>query len=131
MQDPDHAITRLEYLQRLGYKIAIDDFGIGYSSLEYLLRFPLDSIKIDRAFVTRITDSQADRAIVRAITAIAQTLGLTTIAEGIETQRQCDFLEALGVSEVQGYLIGRPMSPDQLDHLLRNFVRPGMVQDVV
>ncbi len=131
MQDPDHAIERLEYLQRLGYKIAIDDFGIGYSSLEYLLRFPLDSIKIDRAFVMRITNSQADRAIVRAITAIAQTLGLTTIAEGIETQRQCDFLEALGVSEVQGYLIGRPMSPEQLDHLLRHFVRPGQVQDAV
>lgn len=131
MQDPDHAITRLEYLQRLGYKIAIDDFGIGYSSLEYLLRFPLNSIKIDRAFVMRITDSQADRAIVRAITAIAQTLGLTTIAEGIENQRQCDFLEALGVSEVQGFLIGRPMSPDQLVHLLRNFVRPGLAQDAL
>ena len=125
MQDPETASTKLAQLRELGFHIAIDDFGIGHSSLEYLLRFPLDTIKIDRAFVTRITDSQADRAIVRAITAIAQTLGLTTIAEGIENLRQSDFLEALGVTEIQGYLIGRPMSADQLDQIRSSFIRPG------
>lgn len=124
MQDPDHAIHLLARLRDAGFKIAIDDFGIGYSSLEYLLRFPLDTIKIDRTFVSNITDSRADRAIVRAITAIAQTLGLSTIAEGIETLRQCDFIEALGVTEIQGYLTGKPMSPDQLEALVVDFRRP-------
>lgn len=125
MQDPERAIALLERLRTLGYKIAIDDFGIGHSSLEYLLRFPLDTIKIDRTFVTRITNAQEDRAIVRAITAIAQTLEVSTIAEGIESLRQCDFIEALGVSEIQGYLIGKPMSADELDALITDFHRPG------
>ncbi|MDO9600408.1 MAG: EAL domain-containing protein [Azoarcus sp.] len=124
MQDPEHATQLLARLREVGFKIAIDDFGIGYSSLEYLLRFPLDTIKIDRTFVSNITDSRADRAIVRAITAIAQTLGLSTIAEGIETLRQCDFIEALGVTEIQGYLTGKPMSPDQLELLVSDFRRP-------
>lgn len=125
MQDPERAIALLQRLRSLGYKIAIDDFGIGHSSLEYLLRFPLDTIKIDRSFVMRITEAQADRAIVRAITAIAQTLETSTIAEGIETQRQCDFVEALGVSEIQGYLIGKPMLAGELEALMANFHRPG------
>jgi EAL domain-containing protein (putative c-di-GMP-specific phosphodiesterase class I) len=126
MQEPERAIELLQRLRTLGYKIAIDDFGIGYSSLEYLLRFPLDTIKIDRAFVSHITDSQADRAIVRAITAIAQTLGISTIAEGIETLRQCDFIEALGVHEIQGYLIGKPMAAAEVDALIATFQRPGV-----
>jgi diguanylate cyclase (GGDEF)-like protein len=125
MQDPDHAIKLLQNLRELGHKVAIDDFGIGYSSLEYLLRFPVDTIKIDRAFVSQITHQPADRAIVRAITAIAETLGHTTIAEGVETLRQCDFIEALGVSEIQGYLIGKPMGVEEINHLARYFVRPG------
>ncbi len=126
MQNPERAINLLERLRALGYRIAIDDFGIGYSSLEYLLRFPLDVIKIDRTFVTRITERQADRAIVRAITAIAQTMRAATIAEGIETLRQCDFIEALGVSEIQGYLIGKPMSVSHVEKLLESFCRPGI-----
>lgn len=125
MRDPERMIALLQHLRPLGYKIAIDDFGIGHSSLEYLLRFPLDTIKIDRSFVARITDAQADRAIVRAITVIAQTIDATTIAEGIETQRQCDFVEALGVSEIQGYLIGEPMLANQLEGLIGGFHRPG------
>lgn len=125
MQDPSRAIELLDRLRGMGYKIAIDDFGIGYSSLEYLLRFPLDTIKVDRAFVRNVTESRADRAIVRAITVIAQTIGISTIAEGIETLRQCDFIEALGVNEIQGYLIGKPMSPAEIERLITTFVRPG------
>lgn len=125
MQDPDHSIDILERFRKQGFHIAIDDFGIGHSSLEYLLRFPLDAIKIDRAFVMNITANQADRAIVRAVTAIGQTLGLKIIAEGVETLRQCDFIEALGVTEIQGYLIGKPMMPDELEQHLGRFVRPG------
>ena len=125
MQEPERAVELLRLLRQDGFKIAIDDFGIGYSSLEYLLRFPLDTIKIDRAFVTHIITAQADRAIVRAITAIAQTLGTSTIAEGVENMRQCDFIEALGVAEIQGFLIGRPMPRDDFERFLETFVRPG------
>lgn len=125
MQDPDHSIDILERFRRQGFHIAIDDFGIGHSSLEYLLRFPLDAIKIDRAFVMNITSNQADRAIVRAVTAIGQTLGLKIIAEGVETLRQCDFIEALGVTEIQGYLIGKPMTAQALAELIGRFQRPG------
>lgn len=124
IQDLDHSIQLLRRFRDAGFKVAVDDFGIGYSSLEYLLRFPLDVIKIDRAFITDITATQADRAIVRAVTVMGQSLGLQVIAEGVETQRQCDFLEALGVSEVQGYLIGKPMPADELERLARSFTRP-------
>ena len=125
MQDPANAISLLGRLRQAEIKIAIDDFGIGHSSLEYLLRFPIDTIKIDQAFVRNITRVQADRAIVRAVTAIGQTLGLSIIAEGVETLRQCDFVEALGVTEIQGYLIGKPMEPELIEALHAGFVRPG------
>ena len=121
MQDPDRAIELLTRLRASGYKVAIEDFGIGYSSLEYLLRFPIDTIKIDRAFVMRVTDTETDRAVIRAITAIAQSLQLTTIAEGVETQRQCDFMEALGASEIQGYFISKPLPEPALTALVRDF----------
>lgn len=126
MQDPTHAITLLRNLQSAGIQIAIDDFGIGHSSLEYLLQFPINAIKIDRAFVKNITQVIADRAIVRAVAAIGNTLGLTIVAEGIETIRQCDFLEALGATEIQGYLIGKPMEAEKIEAMVRDFVRPGL-----
>lgn len=123
MQDVQRSIVLLERLRSLGFKIALDDFGVGYSSMEYLLKFPVDVIKIDRAFVTHITRSRSDRAIVRAMAVLAQDLGMSVIAEGVETQRQCDFIEAVGVDEVQGYLVGRPMSPEELADLARHFTR--------
>ncbi len=123
MQDVQRSIVLLERLRSLGFKIALDDFGVGYSSMEYLLKFPVDVIKIDRAFVTHITRSRSDRAIVRAMAVLAQDLGMSVIAEGVETQRQCDFIEAVGVDEVQGYLVGRPMSPEDLADLARHFTR--------
>nr|WP_275285029.1 bifunctional diguanylate cyclase/phosphodiesterase [Thiospirillum jenense] len=125
MQEPATAIALLQRFRAADIQIAIDDFGIGHSSLEYLLKFPIDAIKIDRAFVINVTNALADRAIVRAVTAIGQTLGLNIIAEGVETLRQCDFLEALGVTEIQGYLIGKPMPPRDLIMLLQTFSRPG------
>jgi diguanylate cyclase (GGDEF)-like protein len=124
MQDPDRAIELLGKLRRMGFKVAIDDFGIGHSSLEYLLRFPIDTIKIDRAFVKRVTETEADRAIIRAITAIAQSLQLTTIAEGVETQRQCDFMEALGATEIQGYFISKPLGRTEVSPLVHHFQHP-------
>ena len=121
MQDPDRAIELLTQLRAAGHKVAIDDFGIGHSSLEYLLRFPIDTIKIDRAFVMRVTETETDRAVIRAITAIAQSLQLTTVSEGVETQRQCDFMEALGASEIQGYFISRPLPEPALTAFVQNF----------
>ncbi len=123
MQDVQRSVELLESLRARGFKIALDDFGVGYSSMEYLLKFPVDVIKIDRAFVTHITRSRSDRAIVRAMAVLAQDLGMSVIAEGVETQRQCDFIEAVGVNEVQGYLIGRPMPPEELAALARNYTR--------
>lgn len=118
MQDVTHTMRLLQRFQSAGFKIAVDDFGIGHSSLEYLLRFPIDVIKIDRAFVMEITSRLGDRAIVRAITVLGQALGLMVIAEGVETQRQSDFLEAIGVTEIQGYLIGRPMSAADIEAMV-------------
>ena len=124
MQDPDRAVELLGHLRADGFRIAIDDFGIGHSSLAYLLRFPLDTIKIDRAFVMRVTETEADRAIIRAVTAIAQSMQLSTIAEGVETQRQCDFMEALGASEIQGYLISKPLPAADVAPWMAQFKRP-------
>ncbi|NLY28243.1 MAG: EAL domain-containing protein [Alcaligenaceae bacterium] len=114
MGDPQSTIHQLNQLRDAGFKIAIDDFGIGFSSLEYLLRFPLNTLKIDRAFVNDLARGRRDRAIIRALTSLCFGLGLTTIAEGVETERQRDYLDALGVNEIQGYLLGRPMLPDVL-----------------
>ncbi|MBV2134989.1 EAL domain-containing protein [Pseudomonas sp. MAP12] len=114
MQDPQGTVELLRQWRERGYQIAIDDFGVGYSSLEYLLRFPLDAIKIDRTFIKDIVESPSDRAIVRAVTVMAQSMGLTTIAEGVETQRQQDYLDAIGINQVQGFLFGKPMRAEAL-----------------
>ncbi|WP_151704049.1 putative bifunctional diguanylate cyclase/phosphodiesterase [Nitrincola alkalilacustris] len=121
MHDPASSIKLLERFKALGVKLAIDDFGIGFSSLEYLLRFPLDTLKIDRAFVTDITKGRNDRAIVRALTSLCHEMELTTIAEGVEDQRQCDYLDAIGVNEIQGYLISRPLPPEELFMFAQGF----------
>ena len=124
MQDVEHSTELLQEFRQAGFLIALDDFGIGHSSMEYLLKFPIDVIKIDRAFVSQITTARGDRAIVRAMTVLGQSLGMTVIAEGVENQRQCDFIEAVGVNEVQGYLIGKPMPPQELEALARGYTRP-------
>ena len=121
MRDPEASIEMLQTLRSLGYKIAIDDFGIGFSSLEYLLKFPLDSLKIDRAFVKDITRGRSDRAIIRALTSLCQGLGISTIAEGIEDQRQKDYVDALGATELQGFLLSRPLSRQELLAFVKDY----------
>jgi EAL domain-containing protein (putative c-di-GMP-specific phosphodiesterase class I) len=125
MQRPEHTVQVLTALREHGVLVAVDDFGVGHSSLSYLLRFPIDTIKLDRAFISGITTSRTTLAIVRAAVVMAQSLGITTIAEGVETLRQVDFLDALGVNELQGYLVGHAMPPAQLGAFLRDFRRPG------
>ena len=119
MQDIGRSTEILRELRDAGAKIAMDDFGTGYSSLSYLARLPLDSLKIDRSFVSAITENQDDAAIASAIISMAQALGLNTIAEGVETQAQCDLLRALGCQQIQGYLISRPVPEKEILKMLR------------
>jgi len=118
MHDPDQAIRVLRALREAGIRIAIDDFGTGYSSLAYLTRFPLAALKIDRSFVANVLSDQADATIVRTIIDMAQTLGFTVVAEGVETEAQAGFLRGLGCEQAQGYFFARPMPAGALRDLL-------------
>jgi len=104
VHDADEALARLGQLSQLGVRLAIDDFGTGYSSLAYLKRFPIDRLKIDRSFVKGLPLDESDGAIVRAIVQLAQAMGMTVIAEGVETEPQRAFLLDLGCDEFQGFL---------------------------
>ncbi|KQM79674.1 bifunctional diguanylate cyclase/phosphodiesterase [Xylophilus sp. Leaf220] len=109
VQDRTGAAARLQELRQGGYHIALDDFGVGYSSLSYLADIPFDTLKVDRSFVMHIHEDAPSLAIVTAIVAVAQALGKHVVAEGIELDEQAKRLAALGVHELQGYLFGRPM----------------------
>lgn len=110
LDDIDAAVRRLEGLRSLGVRIAIDDFGTGYSSLSHLKRLPVDELKIDRSFVSDGFEDQQSSSFVRAIIELATTLGLETVAEGVEDAKQAAWLEAAGCSLAQGYLYSRPMT---------------------
>ena len=113
MVDIEQALHTLTRLKRLGVGIAIDDFGTGYSSLNYLKQFPIDVLKIDRSFVDGLPEGEQDAQIASAIIAMAHSLKLAVIAEGVETQAQLDFLREHHCDEVQGYLLGKPMPAAQ------------------
>lgn len=117
--DEPGVVETLDGLKRLGIRLALDDFGTGYSSLSYLVRFPIDTLKIDRSFVSRIgTDEQA-QAIIAAVVAMAHRLDLSVTAEGVETPEQEAFLRAEGCDVLQGFLFSRPIEPDALFTLLQ------------
>ncbi|WP_334156828.1 bifunctional diguanylate cyclase/phosphodiesterase [Oryzomicrobium sp.] len=118
MEDGPRHTTTLAELKALGVRLALDDFGTGYSSLSYLKRFDLDTLKIDRSFVQALPDDSEDAALTSAIIGIARLLGLTTVAEGVETEAQRAFLAAQGCTLMQGFLMARPMSGDELGRLL-------------
>ena len=119
LDDVENAITTCRQLRELGVSLAIDDFGTGYSSLSYLKRFPVDYVKIDRAFVAELDQCGEDAAIVRAIIAMAHSLELKVVAEGVETEPQRDFLRAQGCDEIQGYLLSPPVEAVRFVQLLR------------
>jgi EAL domain-containing protein (putative c-di-GMP-specific phosphodiesterase class I) len=96
----------------------MDDFGTGYSSLSYLTRLPLDQLKIDRAFVSRLPDNQSDAIIAQTIVTMGRSLGLKVIAEGVETPAQCEFLDRHGCHGYQGFMFGRPAPVDEFTLLL-------------
>jgi diguanylate cyclase (GGDEF)-like protein/PAS domain S-box-containing protein len=122
MRDPEHAVTLLRGLKAMGIHLSIDDFGTGYSSLSYLKRFPLDSVKIDRSFIQDLPGDGDDAGITRAIIAMAHSLRLGVIAEGVETDEQLHFLRLHGCNEMQGYLFSRPLPEDQFLVLLQGIV---------
>ncbi|POG10734.1 histidine kinase [Pseudomonas putida] len=113
MHDADASLTVLQRLSDMGVDLSIDDFGTGYSSLMYLKRLPANELKIDRGFVRDLEQDSDDAAIVSAIVALGQALGLRIVAEGVETNRQQDFLTRLGCDSLQGYLLGQPVPAEQ------------------
>lgn len=118
MRNVNETITTLNDFKEMGISISVDDFGTGYSSLNYLKRFPLDNLKVDRTFVKDIPDNEDDVTITSAIIALAQSLGLGVVAEGVETESQLQFLEQQGCEMAQGYLFSRPLPAEQLVSML-------------
>ena len=119
---PDENLLKtLNQLREIGVEIAMDDFGTGYSSLSQLRAFPFSKIKIDRSFVSGLGLDAEAGAVIRAIAALGAGLGMTTIAEGVETAAQAAQVEADGCTEIQGYLISRPIPAAEIDALLSQF----------
>lgn len=125
MKNIEHVARQLKSLKDIGVGIAVDDFGTGYSSLAYLKRLPIDSLKIDRSFIRDVPHDHDDAAIARAVIALAHSLRLKVVAEGVETQAQLEFLAALGCDEIQGYLLSHPRVAVDIEDLLRRDVRLG------
>lgn len=117
MHNVGEVIQTLHQLVALGVRLAIDDFGTGYSSLAYLKRFPVHKLKIDQSFVREIDTAQSDLGIVKTVIALAQTLKLDLLAEGVETHAHLMTLRALGCNRFQGYLFARPMSAADFEKL--------------
>lgn len=115
MDNVDGSIDRLDKLSKFGFRLSIDDFGTGYSSLNYLKRFPVDVLKVDRSFVSDLTNSEDDAMIVKAVVTLAHNLNLEVVAEGVETRDHLSYLSYLGCDLIQGYLISKPVSSKQVE----------------
>ena len=116
--EPELALARLQNIKSIGVKLSLDDFGTGYSSLSYLKRFPIDTLKIDQAFIRDVKVDHEDAALVKAIIAMAHGLGMDVVAEGVELQEQLEFLGANACDTIQGYLFSRPLPANELEALL-------------
>jgi EAL domain-containing protein (putative c-di-GMP-specific phosphodiesterase class I) len=123
VRDGERALFVLNDLKDIGVKLALDDFGTGYSSLGYLRRFPVDVVKIDRVFVAHLAEDPASKTIVTAVIALAHDLGMTVVAEGVETAAQHHELTALGCDACQGYYFARPMSASSFDTFIQTHIQ--------
>ncbi len=119
MEDAQSAISLLNDLREIGIKVSVDDFGTGYSSLSYLKELPVDTLKIDRAFIENIEHSKDQQAIAKAIIVLGSTLNLQVVAEGVESQEQLSLLEAYGCDLIQGYFVSKPLAVDAMESLLK------------
>ena len=119
MQNPDEAVKILSAIKQIGVRIAIDDFGIGYSSLAQIKRFPIDTLKVDRSFIRDFAENTEDRAIIEAIIAMGKTLSLTVVAEGVETREQQEFLSERACDAMQGFYFSKPVSSDDFAGFMR------------
>jgi diguanylate cyclase (GGDEF)-like protein/PAS domain S-box-containing protein len=119
MNDPRKMITILQRIKSMGVRLAIDDFGTGYSSLAQLKQFPVDTLKIDRSFIRNITEDSDDKAIAHAIISMGESLGLTVVAEGVETIEQLNYLKGQACDEMQGFYFSKPVVADQFAELLK------------
>ena len=115
MDQGEQAQLFLAALKRLGLRLSIDDFGTGYSSLAYLKRLPVDKLKIDRSFIRDIPRDDSDMELAATIIALGHNLGLTVLAEGVETRAQFDFLKARGCDACQGYLFSKPLTAEEFE----------------
>jgi EAL domain-containing protein (putative c-di-GMP-specific phosphodiesterase class I) len=118
IDNPDEMLKRIGDLHKLGVRIALDDFGSGYSNLTYLQRFPLDKLKIDKSFVSVLGTSSNGGVIIQAIVALGRALGLSVLVEGVETEQQRVLLRLAGCDEMQGFLFARPAPAKAIDRLL-------------
>ena len=123
MQHPDEGIATLRALASLGLQLAIDDFGTGYSSLSYLKRLPINALKIDQSFIRDCISHRNDAAIVTSVIALAHSLNLRVVAEGVETPEQAAFLRERGCDELQGFLFSTPVPAPELTAILERGVR--------
>jgi EAL domain-containing protein (putative c-di-GMP-specific phosphodiesterase class I) len=119
MRNVSRAVRVLDAIRSRGIRLAIDDFGTGYSSMSLMKQFPIDTIKIDRSFVRDLPDDSEGRAIAQAIIGMGKALGMTVIAEGVETAEQQAFLRSHGCDEMQGFLFSKPLPSRELTDLLR------------
>ncbi len=122
-QDVQSFIEKLKALKKLGVNLAMDDFGTGYSSLTYLKNFPIDCLKIDQAFVSKLESEPKNTAILKAIVVLGQSLGMKVVAEGVETDFQHECLYNLGCDEYQGYLFSKPVPGKEFERLMQQQVR--------
>jgi EAL domain-containing protein (putative c-di-GMP-specific phosphodiesterase class I) len=125
MNDPEQAVNTLRELKALGIRVAIDDFGTGYSSLAHLKRFPIDSVKVDRSFVEDIPQDVDSMAIAQAIIAMAHSLRLRVVAEGVETEAQVTFLRGEGCDEIQGHYFSAACAASEISGIMGKTLRRG------
>jgi EAL domain-containing protein (putative c-di-GMP-specific phosphodiesterase class I) len=124
LQHDEDVLRTMKTLKAMGVRVALDDFGAGYSSLLHLRKFPFDTLKIDRAFVVACTEDVQSAAIVHAVISVGRAMGMKVVAEGVETDAQFNFLRVAGVHKIQGFLFSRPLPLERMKAFLRQNSAP-------